>query len=246
VSRDLAQPADVRASGGDLGESGCLDEAECLVEHVLFSRMPKPSWTGMPTPSALVKLSDQEPSTGLKHSVHLLDRSRLIILSHMVQREGAPNGVEGGIRKREILCEGDLEGGCCSPFACLAAGPVDHFNCCINAVHRAAGCYPLGKDAGKPARATADIEDPITGPKLKIVSQHLAQTVSTSTEQAVPQVVEACPVDEPVAAVVIGMAGGVDHRHESVRRSPCRLASRVRRIDQDPSFLRIDADILRP
>jgi hypothetical protein len=53
-------------------------------------------------------------------------------------------------------------------------------------------------------------------------------------------------VDELIAAVVIGMACGVDHRHESVRRSPGRRATRVRRIDQDPSFLRIDADILRP
>jgi hypothetical protein len=128
----------------------------------------------MATAWAFVKLSDQEPSTGLKHPVHFLDRSPLIILSHMVQREGAPNGVERGIRKREILSEGDLEGGRCSPFACLAAGPVDHLDCCINAVHRAGGRYPLGKDAGKAARATADIEDPVTGPKLKIVSEHPA------------------------------------------------------------------------
>jgi len=53
-------------------------------------------------------------------------------------------------------------------------------------------------------------------------------------------------VDEPIAAVMVGMAGGVDHRHESVRRPRGRLATRVRRIDQDLSFLRIDADILRP
>jgi hypothetical protein len=245
VSRDLAQPPEIRASGGDVGESGCLDEAECLGEHVL-SRMPKPSWTGMPAALTLVKLSDHEPSTRLEHPVHLLDRSPLIILSHMVQRKGAPDGVEGGIRKRELLCEADLEGDRCSPFACLAAGPVDHLNCCINAVHRAGGCYPLGIHAGKAARATADIKDPVTGPKPKIVSQHRAQTVSTPTKQPVPQVVEACPVDELVAAVVIGMASGVDHRHESVRCSPGRLATRVHQIDQDPSFLCIDADILRP
>jgi hypothetical protein len=200
----------------------------------------------MPAAWALVKLSDHEPSTGLQHPVHLLDRSPLIILSHMVQRECAPDSVEGGIRERKILCEADLEGGCCSPFACLAAGPVDHLDCCINADHRSGRCYPLGKDAGKAARATADIEDPVTGPKPKIVSQQRAQTVSTPTKQPVSQVVEACPVDELVAAVVIGTAGGVDHKHESVRRSPGGLATRVRRIDQDPSFLRIDADILRP
>jgi hypothetical protein len=245
VSRDLAQPPEGRTSGRDVGESGCLDEPERLFEHVL-SRMPKPSWTDMPTAWALVKLGDQEPSTGLEHPVHLLDRSPLIILSHMMQGEGAPNGVEGRIRKREILCEGHLEGDRCSPFACLAACPVDHLGCCINAVNRAGGCYPLGENARKAARAAADIEDPVTGPKLKIVSQHPAQTISTPSKQPVPQVVEACPVDEPVAAVVIGVAGGMDHRHESVRRSPSRLATGVRRIDQDPSFLRIDADILRP
>jgi hypothetical protein len=46
--------------------------------------MPKPSWTDAPTPWAFVKLSDQEPSTGLEHPVHLLDRSPLIVLSYMV------------------------------------------------------------------------------------------------------------------------------------------------------------------
>ena len=118
----------------------------------------------MPTPWAFVKLSDQEPATGLKHPAHLLDRSPLILFSHMVQREGARDGVEGGIRKRKILCEGDLEGGRYSPFACLAAGPVDHLNCCINAVDRAGGCYALGKNADKAAGATANIENPVTGP----------------------------------------------------------------------------------
>ena len=118
----------------------------------------------MPTPWAFVKLSDQEPATGLEHPAHLLDRSPLIVLSHMVQRERARDGVEDGIRKREILCEGYLEGGRCFPFACLAAGHVDHLNCCINAVHGAGRCHALGKDAGKAARATADIENSVAGP----------------------------------------------------------------------------------
>ena len=185
MSRDLAQPPEVRTSGGDVDEAGCPDEAEGLVEHVL-SRMSNPSWTGMPTTWAFVELSDQEPSTRLEHPAHLPDRGPLIILSHMVQREGAPNGVEGGIRKRKILCEGDLEGDSYSPFACLAASPFDHLDCCINAVHRAGGCYSLGKDAGEAAWATADIEDPVAGPKLEIVSQHPAQTFSTSSKKQVP------------------------------------------------------------
>jgi hypothetical protein len=245
VSRDLAEPPEARTSGGDVDESRFLDKPLCLVEHV-YPRMPQPCWTGVPTPWAGVKLGDQEPSTGLEHPVHLLDRSSLIVLGYMVEREGARDGAEGGIGKRQVLCEGDLEGTRHAPFACLAAGAVDHLDCCINAVNRPSRCYPLRKDAGKAARAAADVEDLVTGPKLQIISQHRAQTVSAPAKQAVPQVVNTRPVNEPVSAVVTGMAGGMDHRHVSVRRPPRQPAWRVRRIDQDPSFLRIDADILRP
>jgi hypothetical protein len=185
VSNDLAEPPEARTSGGDVYESRSLYKPMCLVEHV-DSRMPKPSWTGVPTPWAGVKLSDQEPSAGREHPVHLLDRSWLIVLSYMVEREGARDGVEGGIGKRQVLGEGDLEGTRYAPFACLAAGAVDHFDGCINAVNRPSRCYPLRKDAGKAARAAADVEDSVTGPELQIISQHRAQTVSAPAKQAVP------------------------------------------------------------
>jgi hypothetical protein len=43
----------------------------------------------------------------------------------------------------------------------------------------------MGEHAGKAARAATDIEDPVTGPKLKIISQHHAQTASAPAKQAV-------------------------------------------------------------
>ena len=46
---------------------------------------------------------------------------RLIVLSHVVQSEGARDGVEGGIREREVLRESDLETRRCSTLACLAS-----------------------------------------------------------------------------------------------------------------------------
>ena len=172
----------------------------------------------MPTPLALMELGDQEPSSGFEHPVHLLDCGPLIVLGHVVQGERACDGVEGRIRKRKVLRETDLETRRYSTLACLAAGTVDHLDCCINAVHGAGGSYPLREDKGEAAGAAADIENPVTGPKLQIVGQHRAQTVSSPAKQAVAQVVNTRPVDEPVAAVVMGTAGGVDHRHVSVRR----------------------------
>jgi hypothetical protein len=219
VSCDLAQPTEIRTSAGNAYESGCTDEPERLVEHVL-SRMPKPSRAGMPTPLALVELGDQEPSGGFEHPIHFLDCGPLIILSDVVQSERARDGVEARIRKREVLRESDLEPRRYSTLARLAAGTVDHLDCCINAVHGAGGSYPLREDEGEAARAAADIENPVTRPKLQIVGQHRAQTGSALAEQDVAQIVNTRPVDEPVAAVVMGVARGVDHRHASVRRSP--------------------------
>jgi hypothetical protein len=172
----------------------------------------------MPTPLALVELGDQEPSSGSKHPIHFLDCGPLIILSDVVQSERARDGVEARIRKREVLRVSDLETRRYSTLACPAAGTVDHLDCCINAVHGACGSYPLREDEDKAARAAADIEDPVTGQKLQIVGQHRAQTFSSPPKQAVAQVINTRPVDEPVAAVVMGTAGGVDHRHVSVRR----------------------------
>ena len=151
MSRDLAQPAEVRTSAGDIYKSGCTDKTERCVEHV-HPRTPKPSRAGRPTPLALVELGDQEPSMRFQHSVHLADCSPLIILSYVMQCEGACDGVEGRIRKRKLLRESDLEGRRCSSLACPAAGTVDHLDCCINAVDRAAGCYAFGESDSKAGR----------------------------------------------------------------------------------------------
>jgi hypothetical protein len=105
-----------------------MDESERLVEHV-FARMPKPSWTGRAAPPlALVELGDQETSIRFQHSVHLADCTPLIVLSYVMQRKGACDGVKGGIRKRKLLRESDLEGRRYASLAGLAAGTLDHLD----------------------------------------------------------------------------------------------------------------------
>lgn len=109
-----------------------------------------------------------------QHSVHLTDCSPLIILSHVMQGERACDGVEGGIRKRKLLRESDLEGRRYSSLACPAPGTVDHFDRCINAVDGACRSYPLRTSKSKAARPAAHIEDPVAGPQLQIVGHHSA------------------------------------------------------------------------
>jgi exodeoxyribonuclease-3 len=162
---------------------------------------------------SLVKLRNQEPSTGFQHPVHLCDSGRLVVLGHVVQSESARDRVESGIREREVLRKRDLERRGYAAPARLAAGAVDHLHCCINPVDRAGGCHPLGEDDGKAARATANIQDAVAWLELKIISQHDAEALPAAAEQPGPEVVNTSPADEPVAAVVISMAGGVGHWH---------------------------------
>ena len=81
----------------------------------------------MQMPSALLKFGDQKSAAGFEHSVHLLDSRTLIILGHMVQHERAGQGVECGVRKRELLGEGDLETDRHFLLLRPAAGELDHF-----------------------------------------------------------------------------------------------------------------------
>ena len=77
------------------------------------------------------------------------------------------------------------------------------------------------------AGATAHIEDAVAWLQLKIISQHGAEALPAAAEQPGPEVVNTSPADEPVGAVVIGMAGGAGHWH-SLPEFPvgvCRPAS---------------------
>jgi hypothetical protein len=219
ASCHLAQPTQVCASTGDTSESGRAHQPERFVEHVL-SRMPKPSraWTSSLSRS-LVELSDQEPSARFEHPVHLLDCGQLIILSDVMQDQGARERVEAPIRKRQVLRERDLEAHRYSALARPAAGALDHLGCWIDAVHRAGRSHTLSENDRKAASPAAHIEHLISGPQLKVISHHGAHTVPASPEQVSPQVVETGPVNEPVTTVVISTAGSVHHRLVSVRRS---------------------------
>jgi hypothetical protein len=148
-----------------------MDEPERPVEHVLAG-MPKPSWTGVTTPLAFVELGDQEPSMRFQHAVHLAYCSPLIVLSHVMQREGACDGVKGGVRKGKLLRKSNLEGDYHASLACLTAGTVDHLDCCIYAVDGAGGSYPLGERDCQTARSTANVEDMVARPQLQIVDDH--------------------------------------------------------------------------
>ena len=167
----------------------------------------------MAAPLSLVELSDQEPSIGFQHPVHLCDGGRLVVLSDVVQSEGAGHRVEGVVREREVLRERDLEPRRHAALARQAAGTVDHLCCCINAIDRAGGCHPIGEDDRKATRPAARIEDPIAGLELKIIGQHRVEALTAPAEQPDPEVVKTRPADEPVVAVVMGTACGVGHWH---------------------------------
>ncbi len=166
-----------------------------------------------------MKLSDQEPAARFEHSIYLLDRGQLIILSDVMQSQGAGDRVEGSIRKRQVLRERYLEGRRESALARPAAGSLDHLGCWIDAVDRAGSSHTLCEDHRKAARPAAHIEHLISGLQLKIISQHGTHPVPTSPEQPTRQVVDPRPVNEPVMTVVISTAGSVHHRDVSVRRS---------------------------
>ena len=134
-----------------------------------------------------MKLRDQEPSAGFQDPVHLSDGSWLVILSHMVQSEGARDRVEAVIGEREVLRERDLEGRRHSTPARLAAGAVDHLGCCIDTIDRAGGCHPLGEENRKAARATAHIEDAVAWLELKIISQHGAEALPRRPSNPIPR-----------------------------------------------------------
>jgi len=189
---------------GYVGESSGSDQTESLVDHVLVSGSAQPSQTAMSM--SATEFGDQEPSTRFEHPVHLFDCSLLIILSYVVQDEGARDRVEGGIRERKVLCEGDLEACRQSTFAGSAGRQVDHLGSGINPVHRAARRHPCGKHHGKAPGAAAHIENPITDSELKIVSEHPAESASASPAQAGSHVVQPRPVNRLVAAGVMGMA----------------------------------------
>ena len=176
-------------------------------------------------PLFLVKLGDQQPSAGFEDPIHLVNCGQLIILSHMMQSQNARNRIEGSISEREVLCERDLEGRRYSALACSAGSAFDHLGCRIDAIDRAGGSHAFSEDDRKAASTAAHVEHLISGLQLKIIGHHGAQT--TSPAQPGPQVVDPCPVDELVATVVIGTAGGVDHRDVSVRRSLLRRRTRV-------------------
>ena len=167
----------------------------------------------MATPLSLGELGDEESSIGLEHPVHRFDSGVLLVLSHVVQSEGARDRVEGGVREREVLRARDLERCRYSAPARPAAGAIDHLNCRINAVDRAGGCHPFGEDDRKATRAAAHVQDPIAGLELKIVGQRGAEALPASAEHPRPEVVDTRPADEPVVAVVMGMGGGVGHWH---------------------------------
>lgn len=93
----------------------------------------------MPMSSALLKFGDEKSSAGFEHPIHLLDRSTLIIFSHMVQSERAREGIESGIRERQLLREGDLETDRYSVILRSGGGELDHFWRRIDAMDGAAG-----------------------------------------------------------------------------------------------------------
>src|SRR4029453_7316258 len=97
----------------------------------------------MSEPWSLLEFSDQQSATGLEHPVHLGNGSLLIILSDMVQSQGAGDRVKHCVRKWQMLGVADLEAHRYAMFARLRSCPADHLWTRVNAGDRAGRSHPL-------------------------------------------------------------------------------------------------------
>jgi hypothetical protein len=106
----------------------------------------------------------------------------LIILGDMVQREGAGNCVKSGVSEWELLCVRDLKARRNAALTCSALSALDHLDGGVDAVDRAAGCYPFGEHHCETAGTASDVEHSRAGLQLEIISKHDPEAFSASAE----------------------------------------------------------------
>ena len=153
-------------------------------------------------PVSLIELGDQQSAVRLEHPMHLLHSGLLIIFGDVVQGKCAGDCVERGVRKGESLRVSHLKGDWNLLFACSGGRTLDHLWGRIDAGDRSRRCHSLGERHRQLAGAASHIENPITAVQSKIIGKGVAETLATSAEQTIRQVVRPGPVDEAVMAVI--------------------------------------------
>jgi hypothetical protein len=132
---------------------------------------------------SFAEFGDQESPAGFEDPVHLDNCSLLIILSYVVQGEGARHCVEAGVGERKPLRESGLKV-CRQPMpACSRRCQLDHLSGRIDPIHRSGRGYSRGEHHRQAAAAAPHVENPITGSQLQIVSEHRPESRSAWPEQ---------------------------------------------------------------
>jgi hypothetical protein len=132
---------------------------------------------------SFAEFGDQEPPTRLEDPVHLGDCGLLIILSYVVQGEGARHRVEAGVSERKPLRESGLKVCRQSMPAGSRGCQLDHLSGCIDPIHRSGRSYSRGEHHRQTAAAAPHVENPITVSQLQIVSEHRPESPSPWPEQ---------------------------------------------------------------
>ena len=165
------------------GKSSGCHKTNCLVDHVLVRGSPQPPWADAGMALSFAEFSDQESPTWFEDPVHLDHCGLLIILSYMVQGEGARHRVEAAVSEWKPLCESGLK--VCGQS--LAAGSrrcqLDHLSGCIDPIYRPGRSHSRGEHHRQTAAAAPYVENPITVSQPQIVSEHRPESPSPWPEQ---------------------------------------------------------------
>jgi hypothetical protein len=193
------------------GKSSGCQKTNGLVDHVLVRGSPQPRWADAGMALSFAEFSDQESPAGFEDPVHLDDGSLLIILSYVVQGEGARHRVEAGVSEWKPLRESGLKVCRQSMPAGSRRCQLDHLSGCIDPIDGPGRSYSRGEHHRQTAAAAPNVENAITVSQLQIVSEHRPESPSPWPEQPDCQVVDPRPVDRMIAAGVMCMA--MNHRN---------------------------------
>jgi hypothetical protein len=103
-----------------------------------------------------------EAAAGLEDTPYLVEPRALEIIGQVVQHEAAGHEVEGSVRERDRLDQGDLEIDIGAGLRRLLLGDLDHLRRGVDAVHLTRSHARL-EGEGERARAAADVEHLLTG-----------------------------------------------------------------------------------
>ena len=165
------------------GKSSGRRKTNCLVDHVLVGGSPQPALANAEwrCPSRNSAIKSRPP--GLRTRCICGDCGLLIILSYVVQGEGARHRVEAGVSERKPLRESGLKVCRQSMPAGSRGCQLDHLSGCIDPIHRSGRSYCAANTfARRPLpHPTSRTRSP--SPQLQIVSEHRPESPAAWAEQ---------------------------------------------------------------